>query len=45
MFFFDHKNHIIYMRKAFFTRWWGEQNSETHEQVKKLVHSGQLEFV
>ncbi|CAL0331922.1 unnamed protein product [Lupinus luteus] len=31
--------------QAFFHRWWVEQSLETQAQVRKLVDSGQLEFV
>ncbi|WZZ12696.1 hypothetical protein YC2023_105785 [Brassica napus] len=41
----DPNRKFVFAEMAFFTRWWGEQNPETHEQVKKLVNSGQLEFV
>ena len=31
--------------KAFFQRWWVTQSVEMQERVRKLVESGQLEFV
>ena len=36
---------FIYVEIAFFARWWYEQTPERQEVVKKLVASGQLEFI
>ncbi|XP_043698627.1 alpha-mannosidase isoform X1 [Telopea speciosissima] len=41
----DPNRKFIFAEQAFFQRWWAEQNVETQEQVKKLVDSGQLEFI
>ncbi|KAG0460421.1 hypothetical protein HPP92_020718 [Vanilla planifolia] len=36
---------FVFVEQAFFQRWWAEQNEATQEVVKKLVDSGQLEFI
>ncbi|KAG0460423.1 hypothetical protein HPP92_020720 [Vanilla planifolia] len=36
---------FVYVEQAFFQRWWAEQDEATQEVVKKLVDSGQLEFI
>ncbi|XP_078151977.1 alpha-mannosidase-like isoform X2 [Carex rostrata] len=36
---------FIFVEQAFFQRWWEEQSKATQSIVKKLVHSGQLEFI
>ncbi|KAG0461842.1 hypothetical protein HPP92_020318 [Vanilla planifolia] len=36
---------FVYVEQAFFQRWWTEQDEATQEVVKKLVDSGQLEFI
>ena len=36
---------FIYVETAFFARWWYEQTPERQAVVKKLVASGQLEFI
>lgn len=36
---------FIYVEIAFFFRWWREQDEATRQIVKKLVASGQLEFI
>ncbi|XP_020699956.1 alpha-mannosidase [Dendrobium catenatum] len=41
----DPSRKFVYVEQAFFQRWWGEQNEATQEVVKKLVDSGQLEFI
>ncbi|XP_020878111.1 probable alpha-mannosidase At5g66150 isoform X1 [Arabidopsis lyrata subsp. lyrata] len=41
----DPNRKFVFAEMAFFTRWWEEQSPETQEQVKRLVKSGQLEFV
>ena len=41
----DARRTFIYVEIAFFARWWKEQSSSTKNIVKKLVSSGQLEFV
>ncbi|XP_042478440.1 alpha-mannosidase [Macadamia integrifolia] len=41
----DPNRKFIFVEQAFFQRWWEEQNEGTQEQVKKLVDSGQLEFI
>ncbi|XXG75009.1 hypothetical protein AAC387_Pa07g3602 [Persea americana] len=41
----DPNRKFVYVEQAFFQRWWAEQNEETQEEVKKLVDSGQLEFI
>ncbi|KAJ4981597.1 hypothetical protein NE237_032434 [Protea cynaroides] len=41
----DPNRKFIFAEQAFFQRWWAEQTEETQEQVRKLVDSGQLEFI
>ena len=41
----DVRRTFIYVEIAFFARWWSEQSNATKDIVKKLVSSGQLEFV
>ncbi|KAF9622793.1 hypothetical protein IFM89_034028 [Coptis chinensis] len=41
----DPNRRFIFVEQAFFQRWWAEQNVGTQEVVRKLVNSGQLEFV
>ncbi|XP_006393801.2 probable alpha-mannosidase At5g66150 isoform X1 [Eutrema salsugineum] len=41
----DPNRKFVFAEMAFFTRWWEEQSPETKEQVRRLVRSGQLEFV
>ncbi|XP_010246825.1 PREDICTED: alpha-mannosidase isoform X2 [Nelumbo nucifera] len=41
----DPNRKFVFAEQAFFQRWWAEQNLETQEEVKKLVDSGQLEFI
>ncbi|XP_019420876.1 PREDICTED: alpha-mannosidase-like [Lupinus angustifolius] len=41
----DRNRKFVYAEMAFFHRWWVEQSLETQAQVRKLVDSGQLEFV
>ncbi|XP_010478748.1 PREDICTED: probable alpha-mannosidase At5g66150 [Camelina sativa] len=41
----DPNRKFVFGEMAFFTRWWEEQSPEMQEQVKRLVKSGQLEFV
>ena len=36
---------ICSLEQSFFKRWWREQDKETRKRVKKLVKSGQLEFM
>ncbi|XP_009386958.2 alpha-mannosidase isoform X1 [Musa acuminata AAA Group] len=36
---------FIFAEQAFFQRWWIEQNDRTQELMRKLVDSGQLEFI
>jgi alpha-mannosidase len=36
---------FTYVEQAFFQRWWCEQDNTTRATVKKLVASGQLNFV
>ena len=36
---------FIYVEQAYFQRWWREQNDEVRGQVRRLVASGQLEFI
>ncbi|XP_026429937.1 alpha-mannosidase-like [Papaver somniferum] len=36
---------FVFAEQAFFQRWWGEQNEHIQMAVKKLVETGQLEFV
>ncbi|KAG8388777.1 hypothetical protein BUALT_Bualt02G0160500 [Buddleja alternifolia] len=41
----DPNRKFIFAEMAFFDRWWEEQSPEIQEEVRKLVDSGQLEFV
>ncbi|GLJ52491.1 hypothetical protein SUGI_1116890 [Cryptomeria japonica] len=41
----DPNRKFIYVEVAFFKRWWREQSKEKREIVRKLVDSGQLEFI
>ncbi|CAA0412387.1 unnamed protein product [Arabidopsis thaliana] len=41
----DPNRKFVFAEMAFFTRWWEEQSPERQEQVRRLVKSGQLEFV
>ncbi|CAA7056988.1 unnamed protein product [Microthlaspi erraticum] len=41
----DPNRKFVFAEMAFFTRWWEEQSPETQADVRKLVKSGQLEFV
>ncbi|KAH0465233.1 hypothetical protein IEQ34_005336 [Dendrobium chrysotoxum] len=41
----DPNRKFVYAEQAFFQRWWAEQSDIMQEAVKKLVDSGQLEFV
>ncbi|XP_047319755.1 alpha-mannosidase [Impatiens glandulifera] len=41
----DPNRKFIYVEMAFFQRWWLEQSVEIQEEVRRLVDSGQLEFV
>ncbi|XP_058107978.1 alpha-mannosidase-like isoform X3 [Magnolia sinica] len=41
----DPNRKFVFAEQAFFQRWWDEQNEETQEVVKKLVDSGQFEFI
>lgn len=41
----DPNRKFIYVEVAFFKRWWREQRNEKREIVRKLVESGQLEFI
>ncbi|PKA54015.1 alpha-mannosidase [Apostasia shenzhenica] len=41
----DPNRKFVYVEQAFFQTWWAEQNEATQEVVKKLVESGQLEFI
>lgn len=41
----DPSRKFIFAEMAFFQRWWQEQNEQTQAVVKKLVSTGQLEFV
>ncbi|KAL2629535.1 hypothetical protein R1flu_014221 [Riccia fluitans] len=36
---------FIYVEQAFFQRWWRVQTKQMQKKVKKLVESGQLEFI
>lgn len=36
---------VFFFKRAFFTRWWNEIDESKKEQVRQLVHNGQLEFV
>ena len=41
----DLPRHFIYVEIAFFIRWYREQSKSTQERVRRLVSSGQLEFI
>ncbi|KAK1303873.1 hypothetical protein QJS10_CPB11g01988 [Acorus calamus] len=41
----DPNRKFVFAEQAFFQRWWVEQNEKTQEVVRKLVDSGQLEFI
>ncbi|KAK7350740.1 hypothetical protein VNO77_09651 [Canavalia gladiata] len=41
----DKNRKFIYVEQAFFQRWWREQSEAVQNIVKKLVNSGQLEFI
>ncbi|XP_038973707.1 alpha-mannosidase-like isoform X1 [Phoenix dactylifera] len=41
----DPNRKFVFAEQAFFQRWWREQNEQTQEVVRKLVDSGQLEFI
>ncbi|XP_059093937.1 lysosomal alpha-mannosidase-like [Tigriopus californicus] len=41
----DPTKRFIYVEVAFFWRWWQEQHDITRNQVRTLVHNGQLEFI
>ncbi|XP_074562750.1 alpha-mannosidase-like, partial [Curcuma longa] len=41
----DPNRKFIFAEQAFFQRWWREQSDKTQEIVRKLVDSGQLEFI
>ncbi|XP_073060322.1 probable alpha-mannosidase At5g13980 [Primulina eburnea] len=41
----DKNRKFIYVEMAFFQRWWREQSETMQDTVKKLVNSGQLEFI
>ncbi|XP_068639714.1 alpha-mannosidase isoform X2 [Aristolochia californica] len=41
----DPNRKFVFAEQAFFQRWWEEQSPETQMKVRKLVDSGQLEFV
>ncbi|KAK8672388.1 hypothetical protein V6N13_110760 [Hibiscus sabdariffa] len=41
----DKNRKFIYVEQAFFQRWWRDQSELTQSIVKKLVSSGQLEFI
>ncbi|KAG0615017.1 hypothetical protein M758_5G008500 [Ceratodon purpureus] len=41
----DPNRKFIYVEQAFFQRWWREQSPAKQYSVKKLVDSGQLEFI
>ena len=41
----DPTRHFIYVEMAFFARWWREQDDSMRTVVRKLVSSGQLEFI
>ena len=36
---------FVYVEQAFFQRWWMQQTDAMHDAVRKLVKSGQLEFI
>ncbi|XP_072954939.1 alpha-mannosidase [Typha angustifolia] len=41
----DPNRKFVFAEQAFFQRWWVEQNEKIQDVVKKLVDSGQLEFI
>lgn len=41
----DSKRRFSQTEMYYFERWWNEQNQTTRENVRKLVDSGQLEFI
>ncbi|XP_042469663.1 alpha-mannosidase-like [Zingiber officinale] len=41
----DPNRKFIFAEQAFFQRWWREQSDKTQEIVRKIVDSGQLEFI
>uniref|UniRef100_A0A7N0UN86 Alpha-mannosidase n=1 Tax=Kalanchoe fedtschenkoi TaxID=63787 RepID=A0A7N0UN86_KALFE len=41
----DRNRKFIYVEQAFFQRWWRQQSKTMQSVVKKLVNSGQLEFI
>ncbi|KAL1314516.1 hypothetical protein HN51_041317 [Arachis hypogaea] len=41
----DKNRKFIYVEQAFFQRWWRDQSEAAQDSVKKLVSSGQLEFI
>ncbi|CAL9037049.1 probable alpha-mannosidase At5g13980 [Musa acuminata AAA Group] len=41
----DKSRKFIFVEMAFFIRWWRQQSDKTKKLVKKLVNSGQLEFI
>nr|GME12519.1 alpha-mannosidase isoform X1 [Ipomoea batatas] len=41
----DPNRKFVFAEMAFFDRWWVEQSPEIQEEVKKLVASGQFEFI
>nr|XP_012569187.1 probable alpha-mannosidase At5g13980 [Cicer arietinum] len=41
----DKNRKFIYVEMAFFQRWWRDQSEAVQDVVKKLVSSGQLEFI
>ncbi|XP_038973744.1 alpha-mannosidase-like isoform X5 [Phoenix dactylifera] len=41
----DPNRKFVFAEQAFFQRWWRDQNEQTQEVVRKLVDSGQLEFI
>lgn len=41
----DRNRRFIYVETAFFWKWWKRQHDSLRHKVKKLVNSGQLEFI
>ncbi|XP_022141414.1 probable alpha-mannosidase At5g13980 [Momordica charantia] len=41
----DKNRKFIYVEQAFFQRWWADQSEIVQDVVRKLVSSGQLEFI
>ena len=41
----DPMRHFIYVETGFFARWWDEQPDKRRDATRKLVASGQLEFI